>query len=218
MKNPVILFALSFFALVSCQQTSHLIDFNDETIIEIIPPSPGTPYSAILGDPIPVGSSIVVTTTYDTIDVRAFKWGGGTKTGEGYVRIVTSQEAGGNGNEVHFMNATLWVRNKSDFDVEKIKFKYADLGGNINMVLDNFNWHYPDNFQNIPTPTPNGVNIIVNQVNNKGTIELKNGLGTFKYHPPPTVEELGFNVGINYIAAAGGGQELWIDDLKFVGK
>lgn len=214
------LFTLAIvIVLVSCK-TTQLIDFNNISSIERIPLGTTTPIPVVLGDHLNIGDVLIEKKTGTTIDILSYKWPDGNYAdGTGFVRIIKSQKAGGTGNEVHFNNATLWVRAKANFDIKEFEFKYVDMGGNINLVEKHM-WYFDDNFQMIPSPTPNGMIILVTPPNaNKGTIHVSGTLDKFKYYGPipPNNDEPIIDT-IYYIGAAGGGQELWIDDLKLIGK
>jgi hypothetical protein len=215
MKKLNFLLVLLLMVFNSCD-TNQVIDFNDLSSLERIPFGGVNPVPVNIGDQIFVGDVLHDKKTDTYFDVRHFRYQDGSPNGEGFVQIEASKHTGGSGYEVHFDNATLWVRAKVSFDIKEIDFKYADLGGNINLV-DNSTWYYDDNFEMIPSPTiPGGMTIKVTQSNNKGTIHLSGKIDKIKFPGPILPREENFPKDIYYIAVVGGGQELWIDDIILI--
>ena len=91
--------------------------------------------------------------------------------------------------------------------VKSLSFKYADKGGNINLI-ENGQIHHDGNFGDITSPTANGLQINVGGFP-QGTLHLFDTMNKFHFTFP-----VAFFPVLQYTAVVGGGQELWIDDLE----
>jgi len=142
------------------------------------------------GDTYSVGDTI--TTSQADIVVEQFQWSNGTWTTSGTAKVDDRNYGQGSGNDLNANNVNLNFQ--FDYPVDKITFKFGELGGNNNISVNGA-------FQNVPNIVAlngsaiGGVQITVNanqQGNNwYGTMELD---GTIN----------GFTIG---------GQELWLDDV-----
>ena len=202
-------------AIAGCGTPPITINFDNLSSVTFsgAPISPGDIFK--VGDVLTEGGSGI------QMVVVPFQWGNGTWTDQGEVEIIPGNKAGGsvNGNEVHFNNACLGIiAPPSNQDIQRIAVKFADYGGNINLIergSGTGNVHNHENFAAIPSPTPgSGLNVTVAATTTtsfiQGVLTLSGNIMKFDYtFPVPGVPVR------QYAAVLGGGQELWIDDLEF---
>jgi hypothetical protein len=137
-----------------------------------------------------VGSTI--TTSGTAIQVEQFQWANGTWTSTGYARADASNFAGGSGNELRTNNANLNFQ--LSYPLQKLTFKFADLGGNENIKVNN-DFRNVQNLIGLNNTTIGGVQATVTAV------QRPNGwFGDMVLEGPIT----GFTIG---------GQEFWIDEI-----
>ena len=142
------------------------------------------------GDTYNVGDTITISQA--DIVVEQFQWSNGTWTTSGTAKVDDRNYGQGSGNDLNANNVNLNFQ--FDYPVDKITFKFGELGGNNNIRVNG-------TFQNVPNLVAlngnaiSGVQITVNanqQGNNwYGTMELDGTINGF----------------------AIGGQELWLDDV-----
>jgi hypothetical protein len=125
------------------------------------------------------------------ITVRAFQWGNGEWTTEGYTQVDDQGLAGGSGQD-------MWINNVNlDFDfccvlAKGLTLKFGEYGGNLNMEINGVFENFAD-FADIDGSNIGGVTVIVTDGlgNDTGMLTLEGEIWSF----------------------AIGGQELWIDDV-----
>jgi hypothetical protein len=125
------------------------------------------------------------------ITVRAFQWGNGEWTTDGYAQVDDQGLAGGSGQE-------MWINNVNlDFDfccvlAKGLTLKFGEYGGNLNIEINGVFKNFA-NFADIDGANMGGVTATVTDGlgNDTGTLTLKGEIWSF----------------------AIGGQELWIDDV-----
>lgn len=205
-----------------CLPTTNItVDFDDLSTLTAVTTSNPTPHPVHPGDEFKCGDIITETTSGTEIILLPFQWPAHAPnppewTTDGYVEIASTNHAGGSGNELHFNNASLGVVMPVQKTLERVTIKFADLGGNINLV-ENGDLHNEDNFASIASPTVKGLKIKITPAGSTtGTMKLSGNMTTFKFPGPipPALEDQD----ISYSAVIGGGQELWIDDLNIVQK
>ncbi|MBL7793033.1 MAG: hypothetical protein JNK77_11955 [Saprospiraceae bacterium] len=212
MKN--LFFVLLAITTISCGPKSALINFDDLTTVTVIPSGSTSAIPVNPGDQFNFGDIIVEANSGIQMIVLPFQWQNKQWTTEGHITIDADNKAEGGGNEIHFNNACLGVIDPSGMNIIRAKAKFADYGGNINLIEKDTVYNNPD-FTNIASPTLSGLNLSLNVAQTggaiKGTIELSGSMSTFIFPgpTPPTIEDKQFKFVI------GGGQELWIDDLEF---
>jgi len=144
--------------------------------------APGTQY--------PVGQTFYTSGT--NITVEQFQWANGTWTTNGKARIDATNHAKGTGREINANNVNL--RFKFDYPLKKITLKFAELGGNNNMMV-NADFRNVGNLVSLNGLTVGGVTVTVTATavggNSYGIIVLDGAIKEF----------------------AIGGQELWLDDI-----
>jgi len=153
-------------------------------------PSPCVSFEGLtLGDSYHVPDRF--TDTDVEITVRAFQWGNGEWTTDGYAQVDDQGLAGGSGQE-------MWINNVNlDFDfccvLEKgLTLKFGEYGGNLNIEINGIFKNFAD-FADIDGDNFDGVTVTVTDGlgNDTGTLTLEGEVWSF----------------------AIGGQELWIDDV-----
>jgi len=140
--------------------------------------APGTQY--------PVGQTFYTSGT--NITVEQFQWANGTWTTNGKARIDATNHAKGTGREINANNVNL--RFKFDYPLKKITLKFAELGGNNNMMV-NADFRNVGNLVSLNGLTVGGVTVTAVGGNSYGIIVLDGAIKEF----------------------AIGGQELWLDDI-----
>jgi len=123
--------------------------------------------------------------------VRAFQWGNGEWSTDGFTEVDDEGRAGGSGQE-------MWINNVNlDFDfccvLEKgLTLRFGEYGGNLNIEINGIFKEF-ENFVDIDGANFDGVTVTVTNGlgNDTGTLTLKGQIWSF----------------------ALGGQELWIDDV-----
>lgn len=144
--------------------------------------APGTQY--------PVGQTFYTSGT--NITVEQFQWTNGTWTTSGKARIDATNHAKGTGREINANNVNL--RFKFDYPLKKITLKFAELGGNNNMMV-NGDFRNVGNLASLNGTTVGGVTVTVTATavggNSYGVIVLDGAVKEFSI----------------------GGQELWLDDI-----
>ena len=134
----------------------------------------------------------IFTTRGTPVTVKPFQWSGGGWTSDGYTKVVAMGLAGGSGNEMNVNNVNL------DFDlgppVTELSLLFGEYGGNLNIEI-NGDFRNVLNFSDINGLTIGGVNVtVIDFGGGKGRLKLTGGI-------------------INQFAI--GGQELWIDDVRY---
>lgn len=136
----------------------------------------------------------IITASGINIDVEEFQWGNGTWTSSGYAKISTQNYAPGSGYEINSNNANLHFQ--LAYPVEEITLNFGELGGNINIQINEIFQNIPD-LIDINNMSIGGVNITVNAIqegnNWYGTMLLQGVISNFSI----------------------GGQELWLDDICY---
>ncbi len=125
------------------------------------------------------------------ITVRAFQWGNGEWTTDGFSEVDDQGLAGGSGQEMLINNVNL------DFDFccvleEGLTLRFGEYGGNLNIEINGIFKNF-ENFADIEGANFDGVTVTVidGLGDDMGTLTLKGEVWSF----------------------AIGGQELWIDDI-----
>lgn len=134
----------------------------------------------------------IFTTRGTPVSVKPFQWSGGGWTANGYTKVVNLGLAGGSGNE-------MWVNNVNiDFDLDLpvtgLSLLFGEYGGNLNIEINGVFKNF-ENFSEINGEIIDGVHVTV--VNGFG-----NDMGSL--HLAGTISQLSI-----------GGQELWIDDVRY---
>jgi len=219
MKVTYLLFILIILSIFSCGPTTTAIkiDFDDLSTLTAETSSNPTPHPVNLGDTFEVGDIITEKSSGTRIVVLPFQWPPHAPnppewTANGHVEIIKDNKSGGSGNEIHFDNACLGVEEHIPKKLEKVTLKFADYGGNINIV-ENGDLHNEDNFASVISPTSKGLRLKITPSNStKGTLQLTGTMTKFKFPgpTPPALEDKD----IFYSCIIGGGQELWVDDIN----
>jgi hypothetical protein len=205
--------------LCGCKTKQIKIYFDDLSTLEVFIHGTSTAVPVISGEWYHVGDYFHVIGTDVYLDIRSFRWSDGSYTSSGYVQFDPTNHAGGQVYELHFNNATIGLREIYGFVPKAIKFKYADLGGNINL-LDSVEWYQQNNFENIlgsstvpvSGTTSGGINMTVNHTGGVGILALSGEISHLIKIPVNCDEEKIF-LHYKYFSLVGGGQELWIDEL-----
>ncbi len=142
------------------------------------------------------GTQFAVGQTFYTsgtnLAVERFQWANGSWTTDGKARIDAGTRAGGTGREINANNVNL--RFKFDYPLKKITLKFAELGGNNNVMV-NGDFRNVGNLVALNGTTLGGAAVTVTatqQGNNwRGVIVLDGAIREFSI----------------------GGQELWLDDI-----
>lgn len=133
-----------------------------------------------------------ITTSGTKIVVEKFQWGNGNWTTSGSAKVDMRHYSGGAGNDLNTNNVNL--RFLFSYPVEKISFKFGELGGNINIKVNNDFRNVP-NLVNLNNTTIGSAQVTVNQIqqgsNQYGSMTIKGNINNFLI----------------------GGQELWLDDV-----
>jgi len=134
----------------------------------------------------------IFTTSGVPISVRPFQWSNGNWTSGGHAIVLNGGNAGGSGNEMNVNNVNLDF--VFDVPVNGLTLLFGETGGNLNIEI-NGDFRNFGNFVDINGSTIGGIDIsVVNGLgNDKGTLALTGLIEQF----------------------AIGGQELYIDDVKF---
>ena len=144
--------------------------------------SPGTRYN--VGD--------TITTSGKDILVERFQYGDGVWTTSGTAEVDTRSYAHGSGNDLNARNVNLHF--KFDYPIDKITFKFGELGGNNNIKVNG-------DFQNVrDLISLNGTTIAGVQVAVDASQQGNNWYGKMTLEGDIT----DFSIG---------GQELWLDDV-----
>jgi len=125
------------------------------------------------------------------VTVNDFVFSGGGTTSTGFTEVENGGQAGGSGNELEVNNVNL------DFNfggpVQSVGITFGEFGGNINFEV-NGDFHNVENFQALPG-TIGGATYTVSPTSVSGSMMTVQGA-------------------INSLSI--GGQELWIDDVRYV--
>ncbi|OEU44835.1 MAG: hypothetical protein BBJ60_02885 [Desulfobacterales bacterium S7086C20] len=152
--------------------------------------SPSDFEDLILGTTYNVGDSF--TTSGTLISVKKFQWSNGDWTDAGHTTVENGGRAGGSGNEMNVNNVNL------DFDlglpVTGLSLLFGEYGGNLNIQINSVFKNF-ENFSEINGEIIDGVYVTV--VNGFG-----NAMGSL--HLTGLIQQFAI-----------GGQELWIDDVKY---
>jgi len=226
MKNGSLLFTLILAGIVleGCPTATTLIDFNNLSSVT----TAGVSRPVAVGDIFGVGDILIENTSNTRIVVLPFQWDTATRdpacppiippangwTPGGYVQIVPAGLAGGNGNEVLFNNASLGVIAPTAGIVKKLRVKFSDQGGNINLIVNGrlVNDQSLAAVAGRPAPQFPNVNMSVTPPGGlAGTLQFSGEMDryTFPFPCPVSFPSHG------YSAVVGGGQEFAIDDLEF---
>jgi len=196
MKNIRLLLVLSSMALTGCA-SSNLIDFDDLSTTT-------SPVVAV-GQSFKVGDVVTHTETGIKIMVLPFYWANNQPAPDGFVEVVQDGKSGGTGNEIHFDNASLGVISPASKTINKLRLKFGEYGGNVNLRVNEDLYNYQD-FDKIP-PQLGPVKLSVTFTSYpQGILTLTGPMEEFPIDGYPNVK---------FLAVVGGGQELWIDDLEF---
>jgi hypothetical protein len=214
MKN--LLFVLMAMLVLSCGPNPTLIDFDDLSTMTVLKNGTTNTVPVNVGDQFQVGDILTENNSGVRMIVMPFQWKTTPIqwTSDGFIQIEAGNKAGGGGNEVHFNNATLGIIQPSNQSIIRAELKFADFGGNINLI-ENGAVRNENDFTAITSPTPTGLILNVNASPTggalKGMIELSGTMNSFTFPGPmPPIAE---NKQFQFVM--GGGQELWIDDLEF---
>ena len=134
----------------------------------------------------------VITSCDTEIMVEQFQWGNGTWTSSGNARIDDRNYAKGSGNDLNARNVNLNFQ--YDHPLDKITFKFGELGGNINIKING-------DFQNIADL----ISLNGNSIGNTQVTINANQVGNNWYG------EARLEGAINEFVI--GGQELWLDNI-----
>jgi len=161
----------------------------------------GHPYYAPLiatdFEDLPLGATYYVQDTFTThgisVEGKEFQWSNGQWTREGYAKVVDQGNAGGSGNEMQLNNINLEFYFPNT-PTSGISLLFGETGGNLNLSV-NGNFLNFENLADINGTTIGGVHVsVVNGFgNDMGVLTLAGAINQF----------------------AIGGQELWIDDVKY---
>lgn len=214
MKCLIFLSILLIVFLMSCGSSPIIIDFDDLSDISAITQSNPNPHPVNIGDKFYVEDYLIHNPSNTKIYILPFQWLTNPPewTRNGMVEIVNTQKAGGTGNEIHFDNACLGVflsTGDNPFNLKKIVLKFADFGGNINLLTNGILCNSQD-FVTIPGNQCANINIKVIPVGNIGRLELKGDFSIFSFSYPTILEIPDYE----FSAVIGGGQELWIDEIE----
>ena len=134
----------------------------------------------------------MITTSGTNIVVKQFQWTNGNWTSSGSAKVDTRNYAHGSGNDLNANNVNLHFQ--FDYPINKIAFKFGELGGNNNIKVNGDFENVQDLFSSNGT-TIGGVQATVDayrQGNNwYGKMILDGSISDFSI----------------------GGQELWLDDV-----
>jgi hypothetical protein len=134
----------------------------------------------------------IIKTSGTNIVVEKFQWGNGNWTTSGKAVVDTRNYSTGSGNDLNTNNVNL--RFLFSYPVEKISFKFGELGGNNNIKVNN-DFKNVQNLVSLNGTTIGGAQVTVNaiQQGNKqyGNMTIEGNINNFSI----------------------GGQELWIDDV-----
>lgn len=205
MKRIAIMSVVAALVIAGCNGTTTVIDFEDLTNITV---PPGTPVN--VGDKFFIGTTLSDESSGAKIVVLPFEWSGGGNSSDGYIEITNHAVPGGSGISIRFNNASLGIIAPDEGIVRKVKFKFVDFGGNINLVV-NGTLYNEDDFKDITSPLTGNVAMSVSPPSNQGVVQLSGDMDKFASPYPMTPGQ----EGLKFSAVAGGGQELWIDDLEF---
>jgi hypothetical protein len=152
---------------------------------------------------LPNGSSYVVGNVVNsadaTIEFTKFQWDNGQWTADGIATVVTSSFAGGSASQELNLN-NIMVRVIPNTPAIKARYRYADLGGNVNLGV-NGDHRNVDNLIDLNGAVVGGCDISVTRVagasGHRGVVEIT-----------PQAENKIERFGV-------GGQEFFIDDVNF---
>jgi len=144
--------------------------------------TPGATYN--VGDTINTSGTDIV--------VEQFQWSNGTWTSTGTAKVDTRNYAQGSGKDLNANNVNLNFQ--LDYPIDKITFKFGELGGNNNIRVNG-------DFQNLP----NLVNLNGTMIGGVPVTINANQQGNNWYG------EMILEGNINDFSI--GGQELWLDDF-----
>lgn len=137
-----------------------------------------------------VGDSI--NTSGTNIVVEKFQWGNGNWTTSGYAKVDTRNYSKGSGKDLNANNVNLHFLFR--YPVEKISFKFGELGGNNNIKVNN-DFKNVQNLISLNGTTIGGAQVTVHAIqqgnNQYGSMTIEGNINNFSI----------------------GGQELWIDDI-----
>ncbi|NVB36359.1 hypothetical protein G6O69_00855 [Pseudenhygromyxa sp. WMMC2535] len=133
-----------------------------------------------------------------TILYQPFEWSSGTTTYAGTATIVASNYANGTAPEVNLNNINTYVFPNSAAD--SAKFLYADLGGNVNFVV-NGDFYNTDDLMDLDGTVIGGCQISVSEVSFFGGV-----YGAVEIIPTS-------GTSINFFGF--GGQEFFADDVCY---
>lgn len=142
------------------------------------------------GTSYPVGASIA--TSNKSIIVEKFQWGNGNWTANGEAVVDDRNYPQGSGCNLNARNVNLNFQ--LDYPLQKLTLKFADLGGNSNIRVNN-DFKNVSRMINLNGTSVGGVGVAIDAVQ-----QGNNWYGQIK-----------LNGTINDFAI--GGQELWIDDI-----
>lgn len=159
-------------------------------------------HSCLDFDELTLGTTYQVPATFGTTEatmaVLPFQWDNGTWTSAGDgASVHNAADAGGSGNELFLNNVNL------GYDVgslQCVSIRYHDMGGNVNLVINNVVGNYSD----FVDTNLGGVEVLVandSSGNNSGSLTLS---GKFESFPFQEQQLISFAIG---------GQELAIDNL-----
>ena len=135
-----------------------------------------------------------ITTSGTDIVVEQFQWASGSWTSSGSAEVDTRNYAHGSGNDLNARNVNLHFQ--FDYPIDKIMFKFGELGGNNNIKV-NGDFKNVQDLVNLNGTTIGGVQATVDayQEGNNwyGKMTLDGGINDFSI----------------------GGQELWLDDVCY---
>lgn len=140
----------------------------------------------------------VVNAADGTIELKQFQWGNGTWTANGVATVVTSTIAAGSTTKELNLN-NIMVRVIPDTPAVSASYKYADLGGNVNLGVNGDHRNVGDLIA-LDGTVVGGCDVSVTQVaiagGHRGVVEITPQAGN-------TIEMFGV-----------GGQEFYIDDVR----
>ena len=152
--------------------------------------SPSDFEDLILGATYNVGNSF--TTSGTLISVKEFQWSNGVWTDTGQTTVENGGRAGGSGNEMNVNNVNLGLN--LSLPVTGLSLLFGEYGGNLNIEINGVFKNF-ENFSEINGEIIGGVHVtVVNGFgNDMGSLRLTGLIQQF----------------------AIGGQELWIDDVRY---
>ncbi len=171
-----------------------------------------------VGDQIPAGDLITVTNGTTTAELIVLPFYEGSALHEfGFVTIVPApNQAGGSGNALRFNNASLGFKGAGQGrPVKKIEAKYGFMGGEVNLIVGSdllAGWGLDKiNKSAIPKDVKLDLTVLKqDQSTQLGELRLSGKLGIVQYEFKGSKK----TYPKEFSAAVGGGQELYIDDLK----